>query len=143
MCGRPPSPSSERGELARHSPKWVLTFALLLPLLRALDPFRLEPGDISISVWNFVPFASVFARVNEFTVANVFTVVAVYVPLAHFLWARRHPVRRMVLACVAYALLMELLQIPIEGRTFDITEALVAGLSALLVSAFWSQASIR
>jgi VanZ family protein len=70
-------------------------------------------------------------------------VVAVYVPLAHFLWARRHPVRRMVLACGAYALLMEVLQIPVEGRTFDITEALIAGFAALLVSAFWNQASIR
>ena len=131
------------GELSRTAPRWAFAFALLLPGLRALDPFAFTSEPAAVTAWNFVPFASLFGQVNAFTIANFFTVVAVYVPLAHVLWARGRPVWAMALATMACAATLEAAQLFVPGRTFDMTEALVAGASALVVAGFWRQTSMR
>jgi len=79
-----PGPAREAGELVRRFPGLCLAFALALPALRALEPFRFGPWAMP-DAWRFVPFASVFANVNAFTVANFFTVIAAYVPLGYVL----------------------------------------------------------
>jgi glycopeptide antibiotics resistance protein len=127
-------PAMNLGAMTMRAPTLVFGFAVLAPAVRALEPFRLAPIEDKISaigLGNFVPFWPLFRNVNLSTFRNVFEAAMFYVPLGYALTARH----RSPAACFAIAFVLadvlEVLQIPIEGRTFDITEGIYAGTAAL------------
>jgi glycopeptide antibiotics resistance protein len=126
-------PAREAGELTRRFPGVCIGFAVALPVLRALAPF--DFGEWSAPPANrFVPFASLFGNVTAYTVANFFTIVAVYLPLAYVMLLRRRSVAVTAFACFALATVLEIGQIPLVSRTFDMTEAMIAAASALVAA---------
>jgi glycopeptide antibiotics resistance protein len=129
-----PEPERALGDLTRRWPVLVLAFAVIAPACRALSPFVLAPLDqklAEISVWNFLPFWPLFRNVNLSTFRNVFEAAMYYVPLGYALFAlKKRPLWAFVLAFLL-ADTLEVLQIPIEGRTFDITEGIYAGFAAV------------
>ena len=132
------------GELTRSTPWFVLAFAVLAPTLRALQPFEL--GDVhaeleALTIWRFVPFATLFKNLNPWTFWNVFEASVVYLPLGYALFASGRSPGFGFMVCAGLAVLLEVLQIPIVGRTFDITEGIYAGLMAL--AGVWLFTSLR
>jgi len=130
----PVRPSRELGDLTRAAPQLVLGFAILAPTLRALSPFVF--GDLSaelskITVWSFVPFAALFEKINLSTFWNVFEASAIYLPLGYALFALGKSPRVGFVACLVLAEVLEVLQIPVANRVFDITEGIYAGLMGL------------
>jgi glycopeptide antibiotics resistance protein len=127
-------PAMNLGAMSNRAPLLIFGFAILAPAIRALEPFRLAPLDEKlgqIGLGNFVPFWPLFKNVNLATFRNVFEAAMFYVPLGWALTARhRSPALCFVIA-FALADALEVLQIPIEGRTFDITEGIYAGTAAL------------
>jgi VanZ family protein len=128
-----PGPAREVGELTRRFPGVCVLFALALPALRALEPFRF--GEWSTpDASRFVPFASLFGNVTVLTVANFFTIIAVYLPLAYVMKLRGRSTGMAAVACFVVATCLEIGQIPLEGRTFDMTEAMLAAAAALVAA---------
>lgn len=129
-------PAKELGALTRKAPWAVLTFALLAPTFRALQPFRfygeMSEAFVDITAWNFVPFWQLFRNINLSTFRNVFEASAIYLPLGYALFALGRAPRVGFIACLVLAEILEVLQIPVVDRTFDITEGLYAGLMGLL-----------
>lgn len=126
--------SAALGDLTKAAPAIVLGFAVLAPTLRALQPFQF--GDLSaeleaITIWRLVPFAALFENINLSTFRNVFEASAIYLPLGYALFALRRQPRLGFLVCFGLAETLEILQIPIAGRTFDVTEGIYAGLMGL------------
>jgi VanZ family protein len=128
-----PGPAEKPGELSRGHPALCYAFAIALIVVRAMAPFRFDAWSAP-DARGFVPFATLLANFTRDTVANVFTVVAVYAPLAHVLLMRGARVGATVATCVVIALLLEVFQIPLAGRTFDVTEGLLAAAAALVVA---------
>ena len=127
-------PARALGELSRNATPLVLGFAILAPTLRALQPFRfldLDQALDKITVWQFVPFAALFANINLSTFRNVFEAAAIYLPLGYALFALGRRPRFGFFACLILAEVLEVLQIPVAGRVFDITEGIYAGLMGL------------
>lgn len=130
-----PRPAAELGALTRSAPLLVLGFGILAPAFRALEPFALAPLHEkldAISVWNVIPFWALFQKVNLSTLRNVFEAAMYYVPLGYALHAlgKHQPVA--IAAAFILADVLEVLQIPIEGRTFDLTEGVYAAAGALV-----------
>ena len=131
------------GALTRRTPWLVLGFAVLAPATRALSPFEFIPWRVGldeISAWQWVPFWALFRNLNLSTFRNVFEVAAFYLPLGYALYALGRPPRVGFLACLSLAVLLELLQIPVRGRVFDVTEGIYAGLMGLVGA--WVLASL-
>jgi len=118
-----------------RAPALALGFAVLAPALRALAPFDLvAPGEklADFDLWQLVPFWALFRNINPGTFRNVFEAAAHYVPMGYVLAALgRRPMTGFAWALVL-AVALEVLQIGIAGRTFDITEGLYAGAGALI-----------
>jgi hypothetical protein len=113
----------------------VLGFALLAPAVRALQPFVFEAfadGAARIDDRAFIPFATLFAKRSTRGFLNVFEVAAFYLPLGYVLAVRGRSLARGFLLCLLYGLALEVAQIPVIGRTFDVTEGLYAGVMALV-----------
>lgn len=130
----PVRPSHGLGDLTRAAPGLVIGFGVLAPTLRALQPFVF--GDIGaelsrITVWRLVPFAALFENINLSTFRNVFEASAIYLPLGYGLFALGKSPKVGFVVCLALAELLEVLQIPVAGRTFDVTEGIYAGLMGL------------
>lgn len=122
------------GELTRTRPALVFGFAILAPTLRALQPLQFRPlGEAldAIDGWQFVPFWALFRNINLSTFRNVFEAAAIYLPLGYALHALGKPARFGFLACLILAEVLEVLQIPVIDRVYDITEGLYAGLMGL------------
>lgn len=137
-------PARALGELTRGATVLVLGFAILAPTFRALQPFRFMPiGEAlgEITVWQFVPFAALFANINLSTFRNVFEAAAIYLPLGYALFALGRAPRVGFFACLILAEVLEVLQIPVAGRVFDITEGLYAGLMG--VAGAWLFTSLQ
>lgn len=131
----PLGPARRLGEFCARAPGLATGFAILVPAVRALSPFQLvAPAEAlaSFSLWQLVPFWAFFRNINLGTVANVFEAALHYLPLGYVLVALgRRPV--VAFACAfALAEVLEVLQIAVAGRTFDITEGLYAGAGALV-----------
>jgi VanZ family protein len=130
----PIRPARALGELSRRLPAVVLAFAIAAPVARALSPFQLVPLDeklAEVSAWQLVPFWALFRNVNVSTFRNVFEAALYYAPLGYVLAARGHRPVVSFAAAVALAEVLEVLQLPIAGRTYDITEGIYAGACAL------------
>lgn len=131
-------PASAPGDVVRQLPALVLTFAIAAPTLRALDPLILTSiNDVHIFLQNltwdqFLPFMNLFRNLNFATFFNVFEAASVYVILGYSLRA----LGKRPAVCFCWALLLaellEVLQISIVGRTFDLTEGLLATTGALV-----------
>ncbi len=137
-------PATDLGELTRRTPWLVLGFAILAPTTRALSPFIFQPigvGLEEISVWQWVPFWALFQNINVSTFRNVFEAAAFYLPLGYAVYALGRPARIGFVACLVLGEALELLQIPVVGRVFDITEGLYAGLMGLVGA--WILTSLR
>jgi glycopeptide antibiotics resistance protein len=134
--GGPIAPGRELGELTRRAPIAVVGFAVLAPLCRALQPFRIyddiSEGLVDVTAWNFVPFWQLFRNINLSTFRNVFEAAAIYLPLGYAIHALGRSPRFGFFMCLALAEMLEVLQIPIVDRTYDITEGIYAGLMGLL-----------
>lgn len=140
----PPRPAARLGALTRRSPWVVVGFAVLAPFCRALQPFQfgsIGEGLAEISGWNLVPFWALFRNLNLSTFRNVFEAAAIYLPLGYALAALGRPPKIGFLACLGLALVLEVLQIPVLGRVFDITEGLYAGLMGL--AGAWALGSLE
>jgi glycopeptide antibiotics resistance protein len=131
----PLRPARPLGDFCARAPALAISFAILVPAVRALSPFQLvAPEDTlaAFSLWQLVPFWAFFRNINPGTVANVFEAALHYLPLGYVLVAlRQRPA--LVFACAfALAEVLEVLQIGIAGRTLDITEGIYAGAGALV-----------
>lgn len=127
--------ASALGELTRRRPALVLAFAIVAPTLRALQPFEFRPlGEAldAVDGWQFVPFWALFRNLNVSTFRNVFEAAAIYLPLGYALYALGKSPRFGFLACLALAEVLEILQIPVVARVYDITEGVYAGLMGLV-----------
>lgn len=128
-------PGQSLGAWTRRWPALVLAFAIAVPLVRALAPFELAPLDqalAKIDAGSFLPFWTLFRHLTFSTFTNVFEAACTYVPLG---WALTVLGRRpaVIFAWAAgLAVALELLQIPIAGRTFDPTEGILAASGALV-----------
>lgn len=137
-------PAKALGELTRHAPAVVIGFAVLAPASRALSPFVFT--DVAtelagITIWQWVPFWALFENVNLSTFRNVFEAAAFYLPLGYAIAALGRTPRFGFLVCLALGGLLEVLQIPVAGRVFDVTEGLYAGLMGLVGA--WILSSLR
>ncbi len=132
----PIRPARELGELTRRAPLLVIGFAVAAPLCRALQPFimydDLSEGIRRVTVWSFVPFFELFRNVNVSTFRNVFEAAAIYLPLGYALHAMGRSPRFGFVVCLLWAEVLEVLQLLIVDRTYDITEGIYAGLMGLL-----------
>lgn len=130
------TPATALGETTRRAPWAVVGFAVLAPAFRALQPFHfyadISEAFVDITAWNFVPFWQLFRNINLSTFRNVFEASAIYLPLGYALFALGRPPKVGFTACLVLAEILEVLQIPVVNRTFDITEGLYAGLMGLL-----------
>lgn len=129
------APARALGELTRAAPPLVLAYAVTLPVLRALAPFRfttLAAGLERIDWARQLPFLHFFMKINPITMMNVVEAASAYLALGFALAA----LGRSTLASFGLALILaevlEVLQIPVEGRTFDITEGILAASGALV-----------
>jgi glycopeptide antibiotics resistance protein len=108
---------------------------VLAPALRALSPFDfISPSEklSDFNVWQFVPFWAFFRNINLSTFRNVFEAAVYYVPIGYALVAMGRRPTTAFLAALVLAEVLEVLQIGVAGRTFDITEGIYAGTGALL-----------
>lgn len=129
------TPSTKLGETTNKFPWLVIAFVLLAPTFRALYPYELIPISEAISVisiWNLVPFSNFFQNINISTFYNVFEASAIYLPLGYSLHALGKSPRFGLISCFTFAMLLEILQIPILDRSFDITEGVFAGFMGLV-----------
>jgi VanZ family protein len=132
------------GESSRRHPALVLTFALAAPTLRALAPFELVPIQeklASLSGWQLVPFWALFDHLTVWSFSNVFEAIAVFVPLAWLLRASGASAALAIVACAGLAEVLEVLQLGIAGRTFDITEGVYGAASAAVASFVFARVS--
>lgn len=107
---------------------------MLVPAVCALSPFVfIAPAEkpTGFSTWQFVPFWTLFRDMNSGAFGSVFEAALHYVPMGYVLVALgRHPA--VAFGCAfAFAEVLEILQIGIAGRSFDITEGVYAGVGAL------------
>ncbi len=140
----PVKPARALGELSKAAPVLVLGFGVLAPTLRALQPFEFQTMSEAvgaITVWQFVPFAALFENINLSTFRNVFEASAIYLPLGYALHAWGMNTRVGFFICLGLGELLEVLQIPVAGRVFDITEGLYAGLMG--VAGAWMFTSLQ
>lgn len=140
----PVHPAASLGEFTRSAPALVLGFAVLAPTFRALQPFQFQSLDEAlglVTIWQFVPFAALFANINLSTFRNVFEAAAIYLPLGYALFALGVRPRVGFLICLGLAEVLEILQIPVAGRVFDITEGIYAGLMG--VAGAWLFTSLQ
>ncbi len=133
--GLAPGPAPSVGALSRAVPPLVLAYSVALPVLRALAPFRFSSFAAGLDrvVWSHqLPFLHFFMRINPLTMMNVVEAASAYLVLGFALAS----LGRSTLASFGFALLLaealEILQIPVEGRTFDITEGILAASGALV-----------
>lgn len=141
-----PHPAKKLGALTRRLPWLVITFSVLAPTLRALQPFQwasLSEKIETFTVWNLVPFWGLFRNVTLATVRNVFEVSAFYVPLGYSLHVLGRRPRAIFFFALALAEALEVLQIAIEGRTYDVTEGIYAGLFAVVGAWIFSRLRMR
>jgi glycopeptide antibiotics resistance protein len=127
--------AKQLGELTRRVPWLVIGFAVLAPLTRALSPFdfySIGEGIEEITIWQWVPFWALFQNINVSTFRNVFEASAFYLPLGYALYALGKPARLGFAVCLLLAEVNEILQIPVRGRVFDVTEGIYAGLMGLV-----------
>lgn len=132
------------GELTRRRPWLVLGFAVLAPTLRALQPFDFVgfgAGLEEIDSWQFVPFWALFRNLNLSTFRNVFEASAIYLPLGYALFALGRRPAFGFFVCLGLAELLEILQIPVANRVFDVTEGVYAGLMG--VAGAWLYTSLQ
>lgn len=126
-------PSPQLGAWTARWPALVFAFTAAVPVLRALAPFKLRSWDETIATidWErFLPFWLFFNRISFATITNVFEAALMYLPLGWALGARgRSPVFAWVVGLLL-AESLEVAQIAIEGRYFDITEGLLASTGA-------------
>jgi glycopeptide antibiotics resistance protein len=124
-------------ELGRWTRRWaplVLAFAVVLPAVRALAPFQLREAQEVLAEleWRrFLPFWSLFVHLTMSTFTNVFEAAATYLPLGYALAALGRRGATVFLVALLLAEPLELAQLAIEGRTFDVTEGLLAATGAL------------
>jgi hypothetical protein len=112
----------------------------LVPVLRALAPFRLVDDAAlaaklapDVLLVHLVPFGMLFADLKASTFTNVFELaLTTYAPLGWALAARGASRGRVLVVALVLAEVLEALQLPIEGRTFDVTEGLIAAVGALV-----------
>ena len=128
-----PGPAREAGELSRRRPALGYGFALGLVLLYALEPFRLAAWRAP-DPRGFVPLAMALAPVTRESVASLFAALGVHVPLAHVLLVRGARAPAAAATCAGVALLLEVAQLGIEGRVFDLTDVLLAAAAAWIVA---------
>ncbi len=131
----PLAPARHLGELSRRRAWLVFAFAVLAPAARALSPLQFvsleEKMAADFSWWQLVPFWALFRNINVSTFRNVFEAALFYLPLGWALAARGHSPRFVFLAALLLAEVLEILQLFIAGRTYDVTEGLYAGACAL------------
>lgn len=131
----PIAPARHLGELSRRRAWLVFAFAIAAPAARALSPLifvSLEEKMASdFSWWQLVPFWALFRNVNVSTFRNVFEAALFYLPLGWALASRGSSPRVVFVAALVLAEVLEILQLFIAGRTYDITEGLYAGACAL------------
>jgi VanZ family protein len=136
LKGGPVVSARKLGALSRKAPWLVIGFGVLAPITRALSPFQfyddLAEGMVDVTVWNLVPFWQLFRNINLSTFRNVFEAAAIYLPLGYALFAIGRPPKVGFVMCLVLAEALEVLQIPVVNRTFDITEGVYAGLMGLL-----------
>lgn len=113
----------------------VLGYAVLLPILRALAPFRFSSfaaGLERVEWARQLPFFHFFMRINPLTMMNVVEAASAYLALGFALAALGRSILTSFGIALLLAELLEVLQIPVEGRTFDITEGILAASGALV-----------
>lgn len=131
----PLRPARALGEFCARAPVLAVGFAALVPALRALSPFELvSPGEklADFDPWQLVPFWAFFRNINPSTLDNVFEAAAHYVPIGYVLAALGRRAATGFACAMVLAVALEVLQIGIAGRTFDITEGLYAGAGAIV-----------
>jgi hypothetical protein len=130
--------------LTRSKPGLVLTFALLLPLLRGLAPFEMRPwteGLEAVGWKTFLPFWALFTNLTVASFTNVFEAASMYIPLGYALTARGAKPVAVFAGSVLLAEWVEILQIGIVARTFDPTEGALAASGALVGVGAWLRLS--
>jgi VanZ family protein len=133
------APALSLGAVSRATALVPLGLALI-PLLRALAPFRLADDEAlaaklapDVLLVHLVPFGMLFAHLEVSTVTNVFGLaLTTYAPLGWALAARGASRGRVLVVALVLAEVLEALQLPLEGRTFDVTEGLIAAVGALI-----------
>jgi len=130
----PLRPARELGELCTRAPALAIGFAILTPAVRALAPFEwVAPAEklAGFSLWQLVPFWATFRHITIGTLVSVVAAALAYVPLGYTLTAlgRRHAAAFAL--AFGLALVLEVLQIGVVGRTFDVTEGIFGGAGAL------------
>ena len=137
-------PATELGQLTRQAPRLVFAFALLGPALRALQPFEfldLSTALQQVNAGSFVPFRSLFRNLNSDTLVNVFEASAVYLPLGYALFLVGTSPWGCFWMSLLVAEMLEVLQIPVVGRVFDVTEGIFAGFMGLVGA--WAVTRLR
>ncbi len=137
-------PAKQLGDFTLAAPGVVLGFSILAPTLRAMQPFQFQSLSEAfelITVWQLVPFATLFENINLSTFRNVFEASAIYLPLGYAVHALGKRPWVGFAVCLGLAELLEVLQIPVAGRVFDITEGIYAG--AMGVAGAWVFTSLQ
>lgn len=119
--------------LGRH-PALGVCFAVGLPAARALAPFEIVPLDALLSdirMERLLPFSELFGNLRLTTFTNVIETAACYAPFGFILASRQRSARSAFLFAALLAVILEFLQIPIAGRTFDLGEAALGAFGAL------------
>ncbi len=124
---------SELGGLSRTLGPLVLVWIICLIGARALSPldFVSVAEAIDKIEWrSFVPFAANIQKTNLATVTNVVIIFAYYAPLGWWLGARG--IDKFVASGIAFgtAIIMEVGQLFVANRVFDISEGIFAALAA-------------
>lgn len=130
-----PEPASYLGVTSRRQPAIALGFAILAPAIRALEPFELAPLDeklAAITLSGFIPFWTLFQTLNISTFRNVFEAAMFYVPIGYVLAALDRRPWVAAAGSILLAEVLEILQIPVAGRTFDVTEGAYAAAGAIV-----------
>jgi len=128
------------GELTRRRPLLVIGFAVLMPVLRALAPLQFRPWRPVVQAlsWrDFLPFWTLFSNLTLATFSNVVEAAATYIPLGYALGGLGKRPSPIFAVSLALAWVLEVAQIGIIGRTFDLTEGLLAASGAFAGLAFF------
>ncbi|MFO0727442.1 MAG: VanZ family protein [Myxococcota bacterium] len=110
-------------------------FAIGLPSLRALAPFELVPLESLLSdirLERLLPFSELFENLRLSTFSHVIETASCYAPLGFVIAARGRSTRVAFLGAVILAEVLEVLQLPIAGRTFDLGEAGLGAFGAVV-----------